>query len=113
MPNYTARQIGAATAAGGVGGAAVRLATDLNPEPVTRMVTKSIMDPEGSGGSVAHKVMETFTPDSPVVQDLLRNAVDTGWKTALATGGAVAAYKGIKKIHSAVSKRQQDGANKG
>jgi hypothetical protein len=104
-PNYDARQIAAASATGGVVGAGGRVITDSNPESTTQLVTKSMMNPD-TGSSVAHKVLETITDKAPEFGQMMVNAADTGIKAAIITGGAVAAYKGAKKLHRAISKRQ-------
>lgn len=96
-PNYAARRVGTAGAAGLVGGALTRVATDLNPESVTRLVPKSILNPD-TGSSVMSHVMETLTPHAPAAADIMQNAIETGSLTGLTAAGSVAAYHGIKHL---------------
>lgn len=96
-PNYAARQVGTAGVTGLVGGGLARVATDLNPESVTRMVPKSVLNPD-TGSSVMSHVMETVAPHAPAAADILQNAVETGSLTGLTAAGSVAAYHGIKHL---------------
>jgi hypothetical protein len=102
MPNYTARQIGTAGAGGFVLGAGGRLITDSNPESTTKVVTKSMMNPE-TGSSVPRQVLETITDKAPEFSEAMANAGDTGLKGLLLAAGTAAIVKGV---HSALNKTQ-------
>jgi hypothetical protein len=98
-PNYTARQIGAGGVVGGIVSAAGSVMRDTDTSYVPKVTEKMVQDPNSDvPHSILTQVYSMVPPEATPLHDIIHHAGEAGVKGALIGAGAVAAYKGIKKL---------------